>query len=106
MDPTRTPRRHHAFARLFQRLALGIAALLISGCAIEGGVPNIAATPSPAQLGLPPTAAALTPTPAPTSWTIGLLDQPRTLLPYQSTPGNARAAAPIREIVFPSPVPV
>jgi peptide/nickel transport system substrate-binding protein len=104
MDPTRTPRRHHAFARLFQRLALGIAALLISGCAIEGGVPNIAATPSPAPLGLPPTAAALTPTPAPTSWTIGLLDQPRTLLPYQSTPGNARAAAPISEIVFPSPV--
>ena len=105
MDQIRTPRRRPALARLLQRLALAAAAaLLISGCAIEGGVPTIAATASPAPIGLPPTAAALTPTPAPTGWTLGLLDQPRTLLPYQPTPANMRAAAPAAELLFPSPV--
>ncbi len=82
-----------------------VLALLPAGCAIEGGVPNSAATPSPAPIGQAPTrAAAATATPPAETWTVGLLDQPRTLLPYQASISSARTAAPVAELLFPSPV--
>lgn len=66
-------------------------------------MPNNAATASPAPIGQAPTAPNTTPTARPTdSWTIGLLDQPRSLLPYQHLVGqrahgraDQRAAVPI-----------
>ena len=92
--------------RLLRQLwAVAMLGALLAGCAIEGGVPNNAATASPAPIGQAPTAPNTTPTARPTdSWTIGLLDQPRSLLPYQPSSGSARMAAPLSELLFPSPV--
>lgn len=95
--------------RLLSRLVLIISVLALgmlpAGCAIEGGVPTTATTTNPAPIGQVPTSApASTPTPTSATWTIGLLDMPRTLLPYQSSVSSARAAAPASELLFPSPV--
>jgi peptide/nickel transport system substrate-binding protein len=96
-DIRRTPR--------WAALLLGLA-LLLPACAIEGGVP-------------PATPAAIAPTlgPAPTdpavaaaraaradTWMIGLLDRPQDLYPYQPGPTAQRVAAPITELLFPSPI--
>jgi peptide/nickel transport system substrate-binding protein len=96
-NPTRLVRWLSAFASL---------CLLLSACAIEGGVP-------PAT----PVTQAPTFAPAPTdavaaaaqnvrndTWVIGLLDRPQDLLPYQPSPTAQRVAAPITELLFPSPV--
>ena len=80
-----------------------VLSMLLSACAIEGGVPNNAAAPTAVPLGQA-TRGAATATAAPNNaWTIGLLDQPRSLLPYQASSGAARVAAPITELLFPSP---
>lgn len=81
--------------------------LLISGCAIEGGVPT--AAPPAAQVpttGPAPTDAAIAQAQAirDDTWVIGLLDRPQNLLPYQPTPTAQRIAAPITELLFPAPI--
>jgi peptide/nickel transport system substrate-binding protein len=86
-------------------------AFLLASCEIEGGVPP--ATPLPTT-GI---AAAVTPSPLPTSaavadalamrrdtWVIGLLEQPTDLYPYPATAASRRTLAPIGELLYPSPV--
>ncbi len=89
---------------LFWR-ALLVLALFLAGCTIEGGAPET-----------PPTAAPSGPQPTDPAvaeaiearrdtWVVGLLDTPTaTLLPYQPSPGDARRAAPVTELLFPSPI--
>jgi peptide/nickel transport system substrate-binding protein len=86
--------------------ALVCLCILLSACAIEGGVPNTTAVPTPPVAGPAPTDPAIAAANAKRAdtWAIGLLDQPRSLMPYQSSQGNQRIAAPITELLFPSPV--
>jgi peptide/nickel transport system substrate-binding protein len=90
-------------ARLLAAL-LGIA-LLLAACTIEGGVPEATPTAEP-QLGPPPTSAAVAEQIAARqdTWAIGLLDAPGDLYPYPQTAAAARAAAPVTELLFPSPI--
>src|SRR5262245_49713404 len=80
--------------------------LVSAACAIEGGVPNSTAVPTTPAPGLAPTSAEIAAANAvrDDTWVIGLLDQPRYLTPYQSSPGNQRTAAPVTELLFPSPI--
>jgi peptide/nickel transport system substrate-binding protein len=93
---------------------LGIIALLL--CLLLGCSLQSAPTPSVPIAEAPSTAVAESsvstpepvrePTPvlegeAPTSWTIGLLDEPANVLPFSP---DGRAAAPIVEAMFPAPV--
>ena len=95
----------HTFPRIFLLL---VTLLFVAGCSIESG-----AAPTPAQTDVP--AAAVTPqapqrstttvaSPAagePSHWTVGLLDEPASVLPFSP---DGRVAAPITEVLFPSPV--
>ena len=78
--------------------------MLLAACTLEGGVPRIAElTPSPEQT---PVAVA-TATPASLrrdTWAIGLIDEPRNLQPYSENAGAQRVAAPLVELLFPSPI--
>lgn len=88
---------------------LGIAALLLSlllSCTLQN-VPQppaaVADTPVPAPTTIQASPEAL---PAvteqgPSSWTIGLLDEPSNILPFSP---DGRAAAPVVEALFPAPV--
>ena len=62
--------------------------------------PTTQATQEPTAVA--PTAVAQTtvPQPEPTRWTVGLLDQPGTLVPFSP---DGRAAAPLIEAMFPAP---
>lgn len=67
-------------------------------------VAEIESTPVPAATATSPitTVPTIAPTPAgPSAWTVGLLDEPATLLPFSP---DGRAAAPIVEAMFPAPV--
>lgn len=79
--------------------------LLLASCSVEGGVPEI-----------PPTSAA-SPQPQKTdsayadkiaqrsnTWTLGLTEQPHGLSPYQPSANDERRAAPVVELLFPSPI--
>ncbi len=93
--------------RFLRRFCLFISlGLVCAACAIEGGVPNSTAVPTAPAPGQPPTDAAIAAANAERddTWVIGLLDQPRYLTPYQSSQGNQRLAAPVTELLFPSPV--
>jgi peptide/nickel transport system substrate-binding protein len=93
--------------RLLHRFCAFISlGLVCAACAIEGGVPNRTAVPTAPAPGRPPTDAAIAAANAERddTWVIGLLDQPRYLTPYQSSQGNQRLAAPVTELLFPSPV--
>src|SRR6266508_195852 len=93
--------------RFLRRFCLFISlGLVCAACAIEGGVPNSTAVPTAPAPGQVPTDAAIAAANAERddTWVIGLLDQPRYLTPYQSSQGNQRLAAPVTELLFPSPV--
>ena len=85
--------------------ALLILPLCLAACQVEGGVAQT------------PTAQAVTAQPQPTdgtqaaavaarrdTWTVGMFDQPTNLSPYQASAAEQRRAAPITELLFPSPV--
>ncbi len=94
--------------------ALCTLAMFLAACAVEGGVPE--ATPAPG--GSLPASAAPAATPPQLandavatavalrndSWAIGLQDAPKDFYPYQPGASAQRAAAPITELLFPSPV--
>lgn len=79
-------------------------AVVLSGCAVEGGVPE-ATSPSATEQVVQPTDSAVAEQLAQrdTTWKIGLLDRPSNLYPYQSA-AEQRRAAPILEVLFPSPI--
>src|SRR5262245_42538699 len=79
-------------------------ALFLTACELEGGVPRPSeATPTPSLLQTRETAVPVS-TPRPDTWGIGLLDEPRSLYPYPENAGAQRVAAPLTELLFPSPV--
>ncbi|HWQ14113.1 MAG TPA: peptide ABC transporter substrate-binding protein [Roseiflexaceae bacterium] len=90
-------------ARLASAL-LGFA-LLLAACTIEGGVPQATSTATP-QPGPPPTSAAVAEQIAARqdTWAIGLTEAPPDLYPYPQGAAAARAAAPVIELLFPSPI--
>src|SRR5690349_7634486 len=79
--------------------------LVLTACSIEGGVPEVPPTEPVAPLPRPTdsVAAAALATRNDT-WKIGLLDQPKDLYPYQPDSNSQRIAAPILELLFPSPI--
>jgi peptide/nickel transport system substrate-binding protein len=86
--------------------ALACFSLLLTACAIEGGVPPATPVAIAPTFGPAPTdAAAATASAArDDTWAIGLLDQPRDLYPYARDAPAQRIAAPLTELMFPSPV--
>lgn len=77
----------------------------LTACTIEGGVPTETPT-APLALNPLPTSAEVAETAAARedTWTIGLLDPPADLYPYPQNAGAQRVAAPLVELVFPSPI--
>lgn len=95
---SRTP----VLALLRMLLAVG---LLLSGCEIEGGVPAVPPTSQPLSLPQPTEASVATAIAERNdTWIVGLLEVPRNLYPYQPSPSAQRVAAPITELLFPSPI--
>ncbi len=98
---------HRAKCPYFVRLVAGllVVILALAGCEIEGGV-ETPTTPG----ALPPvqeeTASAPTNTPMPQldGFRIGLLNEPRDLLPYHEDAADERTTSPISELLFPSPL--
>ena len=86
--------------------ALICSLILLAACAIEGGVPPATPVTVAPTLGPAPTDAAVAAAQAARddTWVIGLLDQPRDLYPYARDPTAQRMAAPIVELLFPSPI--
>jgi peptide/nickel transport system substrate-binding protein len=79
--------------------------LLLAACQVEGGVPRPDETPAMIPSQLPVSRATAVPSPTPADgWTIGLVDEPRSLYPYPESVGAQRAAAPQTQLLFPSPV--
>lgn len=93
---TRAARRLGALAALMLSLA---------ACTIEGGVPE-ASTTIPAAVLPQPTSVAVATAVAERNdtWEIGLLDRPANLYPYQPTAAARRLAAPLVELLYPSPI--
>lgn len=98
--------------------ALLVLIVSLTGCGvrIEGGVPppTTPGAPPPtltraADISTP-TRLAATPTAVPpgegrsSAFRIGLLNEPRDLLPYHTDAGDERATAPVSELLFPSPL--
>ena len=78
--------------------------VLLTACTIEGGVaPATPAAPTP---GAAPTSAAAAAALAARedTWAIGLVDVPDDLYPYPPDAAAERAAAPILELLYPSPI--
>jgi peptide/nickel transport system substrate-binding protein len=85
-------------------------AILLTSCAIEGGVaptdepvapptaPLATAAPTAAQPSAEPTAS------QETGLRIGLSDAPSDLLPYHNDASDERVTAPISELLFPAPL--
>jgi peptide/nickel transport system substrate-binding protein len=100
--------RYQAFRRswLCRIAALLCLCLLLPACAIEGGMPPATPIAAAPTFGPAPTDAAVAAAQAQRddTWIVGLLDQPRDLDPYQPGPTTQRIAAPITELLFPSPV--
>lgn len=100
---THTYSRQRALRR--SRLALlALLALLLSGCAIEGGAREVQPTRAPS--GPQPTDPAVAQAIAERNetWVVGLTDMPSDLLPYPPSPSEQRRAAPVSELLFPSPI--
>lgn len=87
-------------------LALVLLPLLFSACQIEGGVPALPTAPVVAtpqgQATSEASAAALSA--RSDTWMLALTEQPDGLLPYQPTATDQRRAAPVVELLFPSPI--
>jgi peptide/nickel transport system substrate-binding protein len=86
--------------------ALACLSLLLAACAIEGGVPAATPVTIAPTLGPAPTDATIAAANAArdSTWMIGLLDQPRDLYPYPKDAPSQRVAAPLTELLFPSPI--
>ena len=86
--------------------ALACLSLLLAACAIEGGAPTATPVAIAPTFGPAPTdaAAAAASAARDDTWAIGLLDQPRDLYPYARDAPSQRIAAPLTELLFPSPV--
>ncbi len=88
---------------------LGVVALLLSSllsCTLQNAPQPLSAVtntpiPAPATIPATPAASPSVTEQGPTSWTIGLLDEPSNILPFSP---DGRAAAPIVEALFPAPV--
>lgn len=79
--------------------------LVLAGCQIEGGVPDTTTTTASSPLPqATDTSIAAARADRANTWAIGLVDTPQTLLPYQPSTAEQRRAAPILELLFPSPV--
>lgn len=102
----RTPFRRSSSQAIFACIAVLLCVLPLGACAVEGGVPP--ATPVVGEAPPPPPPPTLEPLPTPvprTGWAIGLLQNaPSDLMPYHTTPGDARATSPISQLLFPSPI--
>src|SRR5215212_643863 len=85
--------------------ALACLSLLLAACAIEGGAPTATPTIVAPTFGPAPTDAAIAAASAARddTWVIGLLDQPRDIYPYPRDAPAQRIAAPLTELLFPSP---
>lgn len=93
-------------ARALRHAALLLClALLLAACNIEGGIstaePAAQQAPGPA-----PTSAAqaLADAARADTWTIGLLEEPPLISPYLDGAAAQRIAAPVTELIFPSPI--
>jgi peptide/nickel transport system substrate-binding protein len=77
----------------------------LSACAVEGGVPEVQPTtqPSPLPQATSPVVAQQL-AERNDSWNIGLLESPGSLYPYQPSPSAQRVAAPVTELLYPSPI--
>jgi peptide/nickel transport system substrate-binding protein len=94
---------------IFQRTLQCVLALIVivsaAGCTIEGGAPIATPTEPAAPLQQQTDQVASEALAARTdTWMVGLLDQPANLYPYQASPTAQRAAAPVTELLFPSPI--
>jgi peptide/nickel transport system substrate-binding protein len=100
--------RRTARFSFYQLLLLSLIIPLLAACEIEGGVPE----PTPVTTSVP-----VEPTVLPTSatiaeqiaeredtWAIGLGERPVDLYPYPESVAARRAAAPVTELLFPSPI--
>ncbi len=96
-----------SFTRILRYISMALCVgLLLASCEVEGGVSRVE-TPSP-----PPTAEQITSGTAEAviqaarddTWAIGLPDEPRSLYPYPESISTQRIAAPLTELLFPSPV--
>src|SRR5438874_5386377 len=97
---------HHRFGfrRALRRLgALVCLGLLLAACEIEGGTPRAADAPAPPSP-IPTSAAAVANAIRDDTWAIGLLDEPKSLYPYPDSVAAQRIAAPLTELLFPSPI--
>ena len=90
-------------------LLLAVCAGLIAACEIEGGVPAPVAPEAP-TIAVPatslPTSVAVAEQIAARedTWVIALGDRPVDLYPYPESAAARRAAAPVAELLFPSPI--
>ena len=86
--------------------AIACLSLLLASCAIEGGAPTATPVAIAPTFGPAPTDAAVAAASEARddTWAIGLLDQPRDLYPYARDAPSQRIAAPLTELLFPSPV--
>ncbi len=79
--------------------------LLLAACEVEGGVSRTEAPPTPTpELFTSATAQAAAQAARDDTWAIGLLDEPKSLYPYPDSISTQRIAAPLIELLFPSPV--
>lgn len=79
--------------------------LLLSACAIEGGVPTQVPTSQQTLVPAPTSAAAAAANTARAdTWAIGLLEGPQAISPYLDSAATQRAAAPVTELIFPAPI--
>lgn len=95
----------HMLRHILRRIGILLSiALLLSGCEIEGGVPRAdGPTPTPAPISTSATMEAARQMRDDT-WSIGLLDEPKSLYPYYDGAATQRLAAPLTEMLFPSPI--
>jgi peptide/nickel transport system substrate-binding protein len=93
-------------ARVLRRVgAMVCLSLLLAACVIEGGVPPAVPSARPTLGPLPTSAAAATASALrEDTWAIGLLDEPESLYPYPESAAAQRVAAPLIELLFPSPI--
>jgi peptide/nickel transport system substrate-binding protein len=95
------------FASTLRRISIVVCVgLLLAACEVEGGVsrtdtPTLAPTPVQLSTG---TALAVAQAARDDTWSIGLLDEPKSLYPYARDAGAQRITAPLTELLFPSPI--
>lgn len=102
---------YHLFTMILLMLALSACGMRIEG-GVEPPTPARATAQPVAETIATPTAATpvATPTPVPTvearsrAFRIGMLDEPRDLLPYHTDAGDERITAPVSELLFPAPM--